>query len=1373
MDINDYVINDSLGESRDELPAVDDIEKESDIVKQPADASRVVDSQHTENDLFALQVLRVSKSDYWAELEVEWSFNASGNSFTCYAKRYRAYDNGRSSGNVYLSFRSAGQWGYFELSNDDATQDGKWHTVSSGGYVTGNSDFAWLSFKYIYDRSGTSDVEMEVHNQILYAPPAPIIPPTGILTPPATVSGSGGVPGATVTLYKQNIGSIKCTGLVGAGGSWSVNVTGLGLGLGRNVIVGTQTAFGRTSGWSILADFAYLPPPVISEPTENAVKKIGDPFDVVVNGAPNEQIEVMNTEGTLLHAGGVSASTGVFRKPFNLANYPKGGLIVMTARHSRAGNVAWSSVRSFFLLATPSITAPTSGSTVELRPAISGSGASPGADRIKVYQGSTTTVIGESSVRNDGSWAITNLLTDLTPGPFTLEAQQFKGTVGSVRSVPLLILVRPPMPTITSRLIGERVELHGTGYNGTDVRMEIRLGDTGNPVYLETTVSSGTWSKEIPETLVPGTHAFTGLQSVSDGGSGRIFNSSWVPYHYVNVPAPKPTGVSVTVNGQRATFSGRGRQWGTNEVVVVIFNNGVDLRPTVPAASVQSNLNWTTTATADLAPGNYTNLTARQWVNYLWSGDSVKFSMIIGSPAPTFTEPPLTPPSGQRPRISGSAWPGSSIILSIPGKPNVPLTATGGSFALNAVEDWAPATYIITATAAFGGQTSAAASRTFTVKTPKPVITTAANAEVDLVPVIKGTGFKGCWVVVYSNVTHQSLGAGPVGSNGQWEVTLTEQAPSDLTVYAIQQEAQTSANVSERSDLRTVKVRVAKPVITVPAANGRPARTSRFSGTAPYGATVELSIKGQSQPFLKDIQVKSDNTWEASVTLVAGGPVTLEARTRYKTFASDPLDRVVMVVPAVPVIDTPRNGEALGRLLNISGFGYPGDTVHVQRTGNAYNFEPVTVKLDGTWSASLGHNMIATNGIKAFARAGAGLDSLASPTLTFSLLGLAPHITEPLQGDWVGVRPLFSGVATPGAAITVASWFNTADVLAPVTVADTFGRWAVSGNKDLPVGAARVVVRQTVEGKASEWAESGRFMVERKANQFDAPTVQYPFVGQEVGRRPMFSGTGEPYAEILIIKANNIATVLGRTLVDRNGRWALQSQIDLPVATTPYTYSVRQSRDGANSNWLLPNRSFVVIQVPSVLETPVIESPVDDAAQTLEPLPLFSGRGLPGAEVKVHPFDDSTQVYAKTVVDAQGNWSARCTFNLLVSATAYKITARQNMDGQFSAWPGMAANFKVTDKLDKPVVTSPPNGSSVSPHTVIRGTALPGAEVRLYRKDNSSFVWGRGVADTEGQWVIVLTGLPVGAFIVAGRAYKGELISLWMVDHVLNVIDAR
>ncbi len=1254
-------------------------------------------------------------------------------------------------------------------SDDNLIQDTRWHdhekyldsTLAAPGFNM------YLVIRVNYDGKNNDVGAGEGWGVHIRPAQKPLIqtPQAGsVQRMPFAVSGKNGLLNGRIHLSCLQNGNVHSLGSVDAraDGAWDTSIS---LPSGVTSFYAEQVIVSQNSGRSDPVSIKWYVAPRIDSPAKNAVVAAGSPFSLRGQGISGETIGVFTPGGAHEHATAVVGPNGTWEALFDQGYYPRGGLVRMTAGHRNRND--WSEEQSFKLLGAPPLTSHTANQQVERQITVGGTLADPfKAGRVSVYRDSTNTLLGGGDVAASGSWSAAIIL---NPGPDTVTASHVYSSVPSVRSVPVRLLVRPPQPTLESKLVGGRVELSGTGYNGTGVRMDIHFSGDPTP-YLDAVVSGGNWSKVIPADLLPGNYRFGGRQSVSDGGSGRIYSSDWILREItVNIPTPIPTSVTVSVSGQRATFRGRGNQWRTNAVEVSIFSNGVVLA-NVPKANVQTSLNWETSATADLPPGNYAQLTARQRVNNQWSANSTVFSMTVACPPPSFFEP--VTPSGQRPRISGTAWPGSQVILRIPGKPDVPLTANNsGNFQRNAAEEWAPATYTLTATAAFGGRTSTVASRTFTVKTPQPGITTAANAEVDLVPIIEGTGYPGCWVVIYSNTTHQSIGAGAVNQDKKWQVTLVDQVPGNLSFYAVQQETRDSNNHSDRTTPRTVKVRVPKPRITVPVQNGRPARVSQFSGEGQFPGFVELSIKGQNTPLLKDIEVKADGTWQVQVTLPAGGPVTLEARQRQRGYASDALERVVTVVPAIPSVDTPRAGENLGRELRISGFGFAGDTILIYRRGSVSSTLTQTpVLADGTWSATVAHNLLATDGINVLASAGQGLNSALSPVVTYTLLGTRPSLTEPLSGDWVGVRPLFSGLATPGATITVASWSNAADVLAPAAIADTDGRWSVVGNKDLPEGPMRVVVSQNFNGVRSEGFESARFIVERKTAGFEAPSVNYPLAGQSVGRYPMFSGSGEPGAEVLIVKEGSVATELGRTRVGRDGRWALHSQIQLPVSATPYVYSVRQSRDGAVSAWLLPHRSLVVTQVEAGFESPLIDEPYDDANQILESQPLLAGRGVPGAGIYLKYDDEETQL-AATQVNADGKWSVRTRVPLPPREAPYRISARHGMDGQVSQWSS-TTSFKVDDRLALFVVSSPQRGAGVSPRAVFRGTAMPGGEVRLYQWGYPARIWGRGIADAQGQWVIVTEALPLGRFVMGGRLYKGTVVSPALPEFELNVIDA-
>ncbi|TFH78262.1 hypothetical protein [Pseudomonas kribbensis] len=1301
--------------------------------------------------------IQAAKDSYWANLKVTWLWGGDGKTFTCTTVAYQAKDNGRWKGNVRILVEAETTKKWEQELLDGALQNGQYHDLNRTRTVSANATWMRITFGYKYDRANVSDVDMHSSVQVAYYPPIPLIDPIKNFSASTfNVTGGGGVDGALLALHNGD-GTIG-TGTVQSNGRWSVPVT-----VGNSVKQLSFQANQRVgSTYSDRTGFVSVFRAALTYPTAGAVVPMKD-FVYEAIGAPGSAMYALGmhwndqySEQELVDSSGrwQAPSTHVF---------PSGDAVVRTRYYDDPAGSAYGYTNEvrFKVLGYPGITDPGNNTQQEQTFTVSGKNRLANAS-VQVFIDTTSTSVGTAPAAASATWSAS---VKLQPGVRRVAAEQFISGKQSGRGSSVLYRVRPDKPALLSRPKGEGVEFYGTGY--PTGRMHIHVsGDGVNSIDVDIP-ASGIYTKDLPATVVPGNYRYTGRQSVSDGATGRIYSSGWTTEIAVNVPTPVPTGGTATPNGQRATFIGRGNQWGAPEVKIGIYNNGVALA-NVPQATVRSDLGWSTTATADLPPGNYPNLTARQWVNNQWSADSTKFSMTIPTSSPEFTLPEAGAITGQRPRISGKAWPGAAVVLKIPGKPDVSLTATGGNFVLDAAADWAPRTYTLQATAAFGGtQPSAPASRTFTVKTPKAIITTAPGAEVGLATEIEGTGWPGCWVGVYLALTSALLGESIVRDDRNWTVLLPERQPGDLTFFVIQKEIRDSPNAADKTADVTVKVGVPQAVITVPADGGRAARKSIFSGsTTARTGTIELFLKGQTIPLVKDIQMDSTGVWETPVEFSQVGLKTLEIKVRQGSYLSAATERTFTVVPNIPQIDTPLMGERLGKSLKIFGFGFPGDDIRIDRRGNYTYLTTAQVTPERTWSASVVHNMVEGNAISAMAIfPGSDLSSDYSNHYSYTLLEPAPQITEPQAADYVGVRPWFSGLAIADAIITIASWFNTDEVLAS-TQADKNGRWTVQCSKDLPVGPARVAVCQTTaQGKESEWAISPRFIVER-VTTLDFPAVAEPRAGQEVGLKPMFVCTGEPGAALEIVKNNQASMVLVTTRVDRDGNWAAQSEQTLPLGD--FSFSARQSRDGVFSPWM-PYRTIKVIQAPAGFAKPIITQPLNDPNQVLERRPIFAGRGMPGAELRIYR-NTTLDVYATTRVDARGNWSVRCAVELPVQTAAHQIAARQSIDGQDSQWSGIAISFKVANKLNPPEFISPVNDADVSTHMVVRGTALPGSEVRIHKGGDGNNIWGRGVADEEGRWIVVVS-VPTGTFSFTAKAVKGDDISGWAVARTVNVVD--
>lgn len=758
---------------------------------------------------------------------------------------------------------------------------------------------------------------------------------------------------------------------------------------------------------------------------------------------------------------------------------PSGELKVQAQWRLDAWNYGYSDPVTFKVLGVPVITSPAGSSAQEQTFTLSGNNGLAGAE-VEVYRDALLPVHGCGTVQPNGSWTAA---VSLNPGPASLVALQKHSGKESLRGASVTFKIRPPkLPVITVTYPNETtVRLAGTAYNavGSDTKVHIHYKSDSSPALPDVAVSNGIWTKDITGLLPSRTpYAFDVQQSVTDGVDGRIKNTGWTAA-LVTVICPKPVLTTPTLNGQIPTFSGARNVWeGTRVGAIQIQLNGQThtLLPELQGSAVS----WTLTATGKIAPGSYP-VKARQGINSVWSEFAVLAAPLVIRPdLPELIKPPAGVETPQEVQFHGKTWPNAKVVVRFKnGEPIREVTSneTTGEWSFNYTLPLGEVEVQVLST--FGGQTSEVKNQSFPVKTPPPTITfpTANNNEVPPKPVIEGTGIAGCWVHVYSVNTNAQLGRGQVDTDKTWKVTLDEQNLGDVRIYTKQIFNTTYA--SNETDALLIKVVVPSPSIETPGNGTKPARTFTVSGEDGWpGGVIDLKFNGQPTTY-EDIEVQADGLWQVVVTSVVGA-LQIKAVQRYKGVPSkDSLACSVTVVPAVPVIDTPREGELMSETVVFSGFGYAGDSVKLYRRGLPFEMHgPVPVSPQGTWSFPLrwaepGKPFTVT--VEQIAPG--NYVSAMSPSRNFTLLSTAPTITAPVEGDWVGVRPEFSGLATPRATISVASWFDTADLLAE-TEADNDGRWRVVGKKALPVGAAWVVVRQTLDGTASEWAESGRFMVE-------------------------------------------------------------------------------------------------------------------------------------------------------------------------------------------------------------------------------------------------------------------------------------------------------
>ncbi|MFV3328552.1 hypothetical protein ACNFG0_19060 [Pseudomonas sp. NY15372] len=166
--------------------------------------------------------------------------------------------------------------------------------------------------------------------------------------------------------------------------------------------------------------------------------------------------------------------------------------------------------------------------------------------------------------------------------------------------------------------------------------------------------------------------------------------------------------------------------------------------------------------------------------------------------------------------------------------------------------------------------------------------------------------------------------------------------------------------------------------------------------------------------------------------------------------------------------------------------------------------------------------------------------------------------------------------------------------------------------------------------------------------------------------------------------------------------------------------------------------------------------------------PMFTGTGIPGAQVRVAQSSNPQNILATTHVDARGEWRVLAEKELPVGR--YSVSTMQFVDGKRSSW-GANIRFVVEQaKLTQPVIETPVANLLTGQHPIVSGNAIPGATVRIVRSHAPGHVLGEVRADGHGHWSLLLSKpLPEGAYSVAARQWFNGQWSSWSLDRAFQV----
>ncbi|WP_205872763.1 Ig-like domain-containing protein [Limnohabitans planktonicus] len=651
--------------------------------------------------------------------------------------------------------------------------------------------------------------------------PAAIIEPTSdsgskgdLVTTDKTPTLSGtGTPGDTITI-KNPQGAVIGTATVAANGSWAFTPT-TALPEGTNALSVTATdPSGNVSAPTALPitidTLAPVAPAAILDPSSDSGTQ-GDKTTTDTTptlsgtGVPGNVITIKDAAGNTLATAVVQPNGSWAATPTTAM--PAGiNALTMTATDP-AGNTSAPTALAITIDTTPpaapaAVLDPTSDSgtqgdktTTDTTPTLSGTGSAGDTITLKNAAGNT---IATAVVAPNGTWAATPT-TALPEGlnALSVTATDPAGNVSAPTALPITIDTTPPAapaavldPTSDSGAKGDRLTtdttptLSGNGTPGDTITIKNPQG----VVIGTTTVNpDGSWDIT-PTTALP--EAQTNLAVTATDPSGNISAPTALPIT-IDTTAPATTGAQALTaalvptsdsgilgdsmtNDTTPTLGGQGTPGDT-----ITLNHAAGTL--IGTATVQADGSWRITPTTPLPEGTHNfNVTATDPAGNSIS-QPLSVTVVVDALAPAAPSAKLDPVSDSgtqgdqltndtTPTLSGTGTPGQTISI---------LNAQGQVMATSTVQTngtWSatPATALpiglnslsVTATDT-AGNTSA--------PTPLPITIETASTAPPLViqgGVYAGPFSGGTDVLVYDN-SGALMGAGTVGADGSWKVTVS------------------------------------------------------------------------------------------------------------------------------------------------------------------------------------------------------------------------------------------------------------------------------------------------------------------------------------------------------------------------------------------------------------------------------------------------------------------------------------------------------------------------------------------------------------------------------------------------------------------------
>jgi hypothetical protein len=701
---------------------------------------------------------------------------------------------------------------------------------------------------------------------------------------------------------------------------------------------------------------------------------------------------------------------------------------------------------------TPVITAPTPNQLMtHASPDLTGT-AEPGATMTITVGGRTYTTTADAN----GDWSV-HVSPDLPDGTYTasVTATDAAGNTSGAATVTFTIDTSLPTapvftaPTDHQLLSNPTPTIEGTAGAGLTIEVTV-----GGHTYVTTADAQGNWSITVNTPLPDGTYDAVAIAKDSHGIASP---QATVTFEVDATPPQAPTILDPTAN--QVLTTGTPSIEGTAEPgSTVTITVGGNTFTTV--ANGQGS--WSVVVSPALADGTYTaTVTATDAAGNVSNPETVTFDIDTTPPA----DPVITSPtagavlSNNTPAITGTAIPGSTIIVTINGQTYTTTADPQGNWSVTVSPALPDGSYTASVTATDpAGNVSNASTVSFDIDTTPPadpVITspTAGAVLSNNTPTIEGLAEPGSTVTVTINGQTYTTTADP---QGNWSVTVSP-ALADGSYTASVTATDPAGNMSQAS---TVSFEIdstppTDPIITAPTANATLSNaTPTIEGLAEPGSTVTVTINGQTYTTTADPQ----GNWSVTVS-----PALADGSYTASVIATDPAGNMSQAStvsfeidttpPADPIITAPTANATLSNATpTISGTAEPGSIVTVTINGQTYL---TTADAQGNWSVSVSPALPDGSYTASVTATDASGNTSAASTISFKIDTTAPN--APSTPDLTTVSdsgasntdnitadrtPTFTGTSEPNAIIEL----YADGVLVGTTIADGNGDWSVTAD---------------------------------------------------------------------------------------------------------------------------------------------------------------------------------------------------------------------------------------------------------------------------------------------------------------------------------------